>query len=459
MAEPFGEKHQDAGKRPARTIEGTATEVLVDPAPDAGTRAEPNSGPGAGETPYLAGGAAGPSEAEPAAPPPPSLPELKCFMTHLAAGVLGGLIGVIGLAFAWGGLDFAKQSEPSPDLARLEERLAKLEAEPAAPAEAETLAQLESRITALEVDTGQTPQELGGLEGRVAQLESSLKALAETASEGGSVAEAAAINQQIAEAEQRIDAKITAALAEGEAANAAALKLVQAELGELKAKLGALAEAELGTETADPGPELNALSDRIAKLEATLPDLVGAIGKEAQGAKAAAAAIAFANLRAAVSDGRPYVAELDTIGALAPALGDLGVLPAHAEKGIPTLPELARSFAVSRDNALAAIAPAPDGSLLDTLWASAQSLVRIRRVDEAPAGEGPDPTLARASAALDKGDLAGAVKEIETLDGPARDAFSLWLGQARARLGADSILTRLEGVLLVSMGGEAPQQP
>jgi hypothetical protein len=459
MAEPFGDKHQDAGKRPAQTIEGIATEVLVEPAPDAGAPVEAGPEPKAGEAPYLAGSAAGPAEAERGVPPRTSLPELKSFMTHLAAGVLGGLIGVIGLAFAWGGLDSGKESGPPPDLAGLEERLAKLEADPASPADAEAMAQLESRITALEVDTGQAPAELGELAGRVAQLESSLKALAETASEGGSVAEAAAIGQQIAEAEQRLDAKIAAALAEREATNTAALKLVQGELAELKAKFGALAEAELGGDTANPGPELNALSDRIAKLEATLPDLVGAIGKEAQGAKSAAAAIAFANLRAAVSDGRPYAAELDTVGTLALALGDLGVLPTYAEKGIPTLPELARSFDVSRDNALAAVAPVVHGSLFDSLWASAQSLVTIRRIDEAPTGEGPDASLARAGAALGKGDLAGAVQEVETLEGPAREVFSLWLGQARARLGADAILTRLEGVLLVSMGGAAQQRP
>jgi hypothetical protein len=462
MAEPFGDKQQGAGgagKRPAQTIDGTATEVSVEQAPDPEARVESGPEPDAGEPPHLTGGAAEAAEAEPASPPA-NPPELKSFVTHLAAGVLGGLIGVVALAFAWGGLDLGKQSGPSPDLARLEERVGKLESAPPPAADAEALSQLESRIAALEVNTRQTPAELVELEGRVAQLESSLKALAETASEGGSVAAAAAIGQQIAEAEQRLDARIAAALAEREAANTSTLQEVQGELAQLKAKLGALADAELGTgEGADLGPELNQLSDRIAKLEATLPDLVGAIGKEAQGAKSAAVAIAFANLRAAVSDGRPYAAELDTLGALAPALGDLGILPAYAEKGIPTLPELARSFDISRNNALAATAPVADGSFLDNLWASAQSLVTIRRIDEAPAGEGPDPTLARARVALDKGDLEGAVKEVETLDGPARNAFSLWLGQALARLGADAILTRLEGVLLVSMGGEAPQQP
>jgi hypothetical protein len=88
------------------------------------------------------------------------------------------------------------------------------------------------------------------------------------------------------------------------------------------------------------------------------------------------------------------------------------------------------------------------------LLASAQSLVKIRPIDEATTSDGPAATLARAKAALDQRDLAAAVKDVETLDGATREAFSAWLGQARARLGADQTLTRLEGVLLVSMGGD-----
>ena len=376
---------------------------------------------------------------------------MKSFFTHCVAGLLGGLVGVGALAYAWSGLDLGQGTTTAPDIAALEQRLAKLEAAPPASVDAETLSALKAQLAGLEANVKAMSPELAGLADRVAQLETSLKTLAETASEGGSVATAAAIAQQIAEAERRLDAKIDAALADGKVASAAALEQMRTEIAELKAKLGALAEAELGT---GESPDLAALIDRIAKLEATLPEIVNALNKELAGAKSAAVAIAFANLRAAVSDGRPYAAELDTISALAPSVGDLGVLPAYAETGIPTVPELARSFATAGDNALAAPAPAAGGSLVDNLMASAQSLVKIRRIDEAPAGDGPGATLARAKAALDQGDLAAAVKDVETLDGATREAFSAWLGEARARLGADQTLTRLEGVLLVSLGGD-----
>ena len=289
-----------------------------------------------------------------------------------------------------------------------------------------------------------------------------MKTLADTAQEGGSVADAAALAERIAEAEKRLQAKIDAALAEADLESTAAVQALKTEIGELKSKLGALAEAELGTaEASDLSPELDALQERLAKLEAALPGLEEAIGKEGADAKSAALAIAFANLSAAVDAGRPYATELDTLKALSPSADDLGVLPAHAATGIPTLPELVRGFTTARDAALAAETPPPaaDASLLDRLLASLNGLVKIRRVDAAAPGEGTVAVLARAEAQLGKGNLDGAIKEVEALDGAARAAFSAWLDQARARVGAAGSLKRLEGLLLVSLGGaQTPAQ-
>ena len=353
MADPFSDQDHGlsgASKRPAQTIEGTATEISEESAGgDAAREAEAAAG---ADRPDVAGEAANGVDA---APPPAqaSLPELKSFATHLAAGLLGGLVGVVGLALAWGGLGGGGSSGPQPDIAALEARIAKLETAPPAAGDSEALAQLKAQVEALETGVKETSPKLADLADRVGQLETSLKAISQSASDGGSVASAAAIAQQIAEAEQRLDAKIADALAKAEAAEAAdasTLQEMQSAIAELKAKIGAL--AELGTgDGAATGPALAALTERLAKLEAALPELAAAIGKENNGSKSAAAAIAFANLRAAVSDGRPYAAELDTISALVPSVGDLGVLPAYAEKGIPTVPDLTRSFAVAKEGA------------------------------------------------------------------------------------------------------------
>jgi hypothetical protein len=409
MADPFGDRDQ-ASKRPARTIEGTATEVVVEPAEgDASATATEAKGEDPAERP-------GEERAPGAEPPRTRIAAAKSFMSHLVAGLIGGLIGVVAAALSSGG--------PSPEVAALEQRLAKLEGAPRPAPDTKLIAAMEDRIATLEDSERANASKLSQLSDRVAELDTSIESLGKTAEKGGSVADAAAIAG------------------------------MEKAIAELKAKLNALAEAELGDATVSQ-PELATLIERLNKLEAVLPELAGTIDKEATGAKSAALAIAFANLRAAVSDGRPYAAELDTITALAPALGDLGVLPAYAEKGIPTVPELARAFAETSDQALAAPAAPADASVVDSLIASAESLVTIKRIDEAPAGEGAEATLSRAQKALDHDDLAIAVKEVETLQGKPREAFASWLGEARARISAGEALTRLEGALLISLSGDA----
>jgi hypothetical protein len=411
MADPFGDRDQ-ASKRPARTIEGTATEVVVEPAEgDASAAATEAKEDDQTKRP-------GEERAHGAEPPRTRIAAAKSFMTHLVAGLIGGLIGVIAAALSSGGT--------SPDVAALDQRIAKLGGAPRPASDTKPIAAMEDRIAALEDSEKANASKLSQLSDRVAELDSSIESLGKTAEEGGSVADAAAIAG------------------------------MEKAIAELKAKLNALAEAEFtkGDATVSQ-PELATLIERLNKLEAVLPELAGTIDKEATGAKSAALAIAFANLRASVSDGRPYAAELDTITALAPALGDLGVLPAYAEKGIPTVPELARAFAETREGALAAPASPADASVVDSLIASAESLVTIRRIDQAPAGEGAAATLSRAQKAFEHDDLAVAVKEVETLQGKPREAFASWLGEARARLSAGEALTRLEGALLISLSGDA----
>ncbi len=481
MADPFGDDELSggAGKRPAPTIEGTATEVSA-AAPgeeadgsilaghdDAPAEQEPEddakeNAPEAEAAPTTSEREPEETEPEPveAAPelsartsPPPAatISEMKSFVTHLAAGLLGGLIGVIALAFAWHLLPGAQSDKAAPDLAKLEARIAKLESSPpSAPApDIEAVAKLDDRVKTLEDRAPETPPELPELTGRVAQMELAFKALAEAAKDGGSVPDAAAISQQVGEAEQRLQTKLDKALADAAAANASSLQAMQASLDELKAKVGQLAEAGLG---GDASPDVTALNERIAKLEAVLPGLEGAIDKSVAGTKSATAALAFANLRAAVADGRPYAEELATIKSFVPDPEDLEPLPAYADKGIPTVPELARSFAAAEDAALADATPAGSGSIIDRLLASAATIVKVKRVDEAATGDSPSAVLARAQALIDKGDFAGSVQQIETLQGAPRDAFSAWLADARARLGADDVVKRLEATLLASMG-------
>lgn len=444
MAEPFGDPlNPSSGKRPAPTIEGAATEVSLDPAPGETASATPEAGESKSD---LDGSKAKRAKGT---PPRTSPTELRSFFTHLAAGLLGGLIGVVALALAWNKLPV--RTAAPPDLAPIESRLSKLETAPPPAGDTEALGTLDGRIKTLEERKVETPPDLSGLTDRVTRLEDTLKSLAQAAKDGGSVSDAAALDGKIGVIEQKLQEKIDSALQAQQASSTKGLETLQGEVAALKAKLGALAEANLAGDSSDLAPQLTTLDQRIAKLEAALPDLSTAI------AKSGAAAIAFANLRAAVAAGRPYAAELAVLRSLMPDLGDLGVLPSHAETGIPTVAELASNLQkIAAGSAAPTSAPA-EASFLDSMIASAKSAVSIRRVGADTTGSERSAVLARAEADLEQGNLATAIKEIEAMPAPARDAFAGWLDDARARASASDTLTKLQSTVLASLGGASTE--
>jgi hypothetical protein len=447
MAEPFGDPlNPGSGKRPAPTIEGTATEVSIDPARGDTASAKPE----AEESKSDLGGSKA-KRGVTGTPPRTSPTELRSFFTHLAAGLLGGLIGVVALAIAWNKLPV--RTATPPDLTPIESRLSKLETAPSPAGDTEALGALDARIKTLEERKVETPPDLSGLTDRVTRLEETLKSLAEAAKDGGSISDAAALDAKIGDIEQKLQGKIDSALAVQQASSTKDLETLQGEVAALKAKLGALAEANLAGDSSDLAPQLTTLDQRIAKLEAALPDLSTAIDRSAASANSGAAAIAFANLRAAVAAGRQYAAEFAVLRSLMPDLGDLGALPTHAETGIPTVAELAHNLTKIAEASAAPTSAPAEASFLDSMIASAKSAVSIRRIGAETTGSEPSAVLARAEAALEQGNLATAIKEVEAMPAPARDAFAGWLEDARARASANDMLTKLQSTVLASLGG------
>jgi hypothetical protein len=488
VAEPFGDrdKRADIGRRPTSTIEGTASEVSVEPAPgevsvepapgEAGdaegagasprSNGEPTASPESSVTEPVAPEAAlgdpegpvGPREPKPRVTMPPrtSAAEFRSFLTHLAAGLLGGLIGVLALAFAWNKLPI--RAAGAPEMSSLQRRLDTLEAQRAPAGDAKAIDRLEQRVKGLEERKVEAPAELSGLTSRITRLEAALDALGKTAEAGGSVPDAAAIETRIGDMEQRLRTELDATLGTERATNSESLETLKRDLADLRAELGALAEAKLAADDAGASPELAALDQRVAKLEAALPDLSTAIRQGAASARSGTAVIALNNLREAVGAGRPYAAELAAFRALAPQIGELEPLPAHAQTGIPTVPELAQKFRQLADARVSAAPNEGKQSLLDSMIASAKSAIRIRRIDAATDSADPGAVLARAETRVNQGDLEAAVEAVEALPAPSREAFAGWLEEARARTAAEQTLSNLESALLSSMAratGEA----
>lgn len=200
-----------------------------------------------------------------------------------------------------------------------------------------------------------------------------------------------------------------------------------------------LAETELvatggQADASSAGAYVREVEARLAQLEATANRVTEA--SDALRAEAAAAEAA-----ARVAEARASLSEIDvalTSGAgFAPALGALGKaveIPAAlrdvAEGGVVPLaslradwPGLARAaLAASRDGEAS-----EEGSNLGSLFAKQFNL----RSTQPREGDDPDAVLSRAEAALDGGDLAGALAEIGALPEPAQEALAEWTGAAR----------------------------
>jgi hypothetical protein len=126
-------------------------------------------------------------------------------------------------------------------------------------------------------------------------------------------------------------------------------------------------------------------------------------------------------------------------------LGDVpGAPPAlapYAAAAPPTEASLRLSFPAAADAALAASRPAVDDKpFLDRAWAKAQDLVTLRQGDHVIVGDPAAGVLAHAKAALDAGDLAGAVSVLGGLTGPSAAAMAGWKAQAQGLLDARKAL-------------------
>ena len=112
----------------------------------------------------------------------------------------------------------------------------------------------------------------------------------------------------------------------------------------------------------------------------------------------------------------------------------LSTLPPAVDEGVPTLSELQVRFptvqAAARE---AAFVPESSPGMLGHLFGSVLAAVTIKPRGLVEGG-GADEVLARAAYHVERGDLAGAVVELENVGGLVGKTVKSWLGDAKGRL-------------------------
>ena len=215
-----------------------------------------------------------------------------------------------------------------------------------------------------------------------------------------------------------------------------------------------------------PAPDLTGVQQQLAALDKTTADLgqkIAALDKterqqEAADPKITALALVLLQIREAFETGRPFEAEYQALVALSRDHPDIATAAAPladpAQSGVAS-----RAALIERLRQLAPLIatakPPPKPGWKSQIVARLRSLVTIRRI------EGTERTPAEAAVgaaqeALASGDLAGAIADLDRLDGASGAAAAPWLKMASARLTVESTLRQVQTAITAALGNLAP---
>lgn len=321
----------------------------------------------------------------------------RSVLAGIAGMLVGGLLIYLFALPGSGGSD-PRIGELAGEVAKLSARIETLAARPAPPPVASESPVLGQRIDRLTAAIGETEQRLAAIEKRPLPQPADLSG----------------VNQRTVSIENT-------------------LKELRTSLGDLRK----IAEQE--PPAASPAA-IDQLSARIGGLEERITSLAAP--------RAAAAANSLADdlvalnaLASAVQSGRPFAKELEAakvrLGARAARL--LAIEP-YAAKGLPTTTVLAERFGELAPRLLRS--PEAEGGFITRLFSNASRLVEVRQVGE-PQGTSTGAIVARTETKLARGDLAGALAEVEALPEPAKTMAADWIAAARQRRDADQLLKTL----------------
>lgn len=440
---------------------------------------------------------------------------MRGYASHLAAGVLGGLLAVVGSQ-----LFVSRQVQPSlPSAANdtalrdLQQKLASLEqaaGERAASLEGinrtigalrETQDKLTEQTNALQASSvdRDTTERLGRIQQQITALSAAAAADPQAAARIGQMAQMttdlANVRQELT---QNMEARLAPIAEASEAARSAtqrldremagirsdatrvgqrvdvlragsdrveqSLRALQADASTFNAaneRLRADIEARLGNtaKAADISSAVAPVTAKIGALESSLQQVVRAESDRKTNAERIVLSLELANLKRAMDKSGGYAAELASVKKAAGDRIDLGPLERFQHEGVPTPTDLAREFRGIANAVLDADAEQPSASLVDRLWQGARTIVRVRKITHSADDTSTEAVVGRIEAAMQENRLADALAEAGKL--PARAAIPAqdWVKKVEARQSVDAVLARIDTELKSSLAGTgAPSQ-
>jgi hypothetical protein len=305
-----------------------------------------------------------------------------------------------------------------------------------------------------------------------------LISLGKGGAEDGLAPRLAAAEQDLASNKAAIDqalAKVNLVEASAKSAQDAATNALNLA-GEAEKAAAANAGNEAAATAPTSVPDLSGIGDRMAKAEtdvtalndamrqvntatSSLAQQVAAL-KSAAGStpdKAAAYAVALAQLGDAIRSGKPFKAELDTATALSGNADALAPLANLAQNGTPSVESLASQFEAIKPQILAALTPKPAASagtgVMDRWMASLGKVVTVTREGDVSASD-PGWPAQQVSDTLRRGDLPSAIAAFKTMPEAGRQAGAAWLAQASGAATAFDLIKAQTGAALQKFTGQ-----
>jgi hypothetical protein len=256
-----------------------------------------------------------------------------------------------------------------------------------------------------------------------------------------------ALSARVASVESKAAAAAVAAPAAPDPALAAQIGTLEKLVATLRDELAAtraqseqvaaaVNEVKSAPRETPPPPDLSAINERLAKIEAAARTLSAETAQrnaapvdDPQLRRVVAASLLDVSVRA----GEPYAAALSAAKPFAANADALKPLDVFAATGVPSINVLNRELLAL----LPKLSPPPENSttgsgIVDRLQAGAARLVRIERTD-AVAGNDRNAIVSRVTAAAMRNDIAEARRELKTLAPADRAAAQAWIDKADAR--------------------------
>lgn len=213
--------------------------------------------------------------------------------------------------------------------------------------------------------------------------------------------------------------------------------------------------AEMAAALADINNALANISARLDALEAR-PQI-----SRDPTASAQALVLATTQLRSRLIGEGPFTTELDLLQGVA---GDsvevekaIGHLKPHAQAGVLTVQTLAAQFKNLGREVLKARVRDQQTGWMGEVKTTLSSLITIRRTDPSKTTDPLERALAEAGVALEVGALDEAVAALMNIEGAPGAVLAAWMGDAQARLLAESAMEALHNHALTRLAGTGLQ--